>query len=126
MTPPARRELDVAWRRADLLALLVLFALAAGAVAVSVLPARAWFPAEPPLDPQRVAAATERIDPNTASVASLRRLPMIGVVKAEAVVAYRTAHAPRPFRRSEDLAKVHGIGPGLVQRAGGYLIFGPE
>jgi len=123
MNSPVRREVDVAWRRADLPALLVLLAIAAGAVAAAALHGRAWFPAEPPLDPQRIAAATERIDPNTASGASLRRLPMIGVVKAEAIVAYRTAHAPRPFRRDEDLAKVRGIGPGLVQRAAPYLTF---
>lgn len=126
MNSPVRREVDVAWRGADLLALLVLLTLATGAVAVPALHSRTWFPAEPPLDPQCIAAATERIDPNTASVASLRRLPLIGVVKAEAVVAYRTAHAPNPFRQSEDLAEVHGIGPGLVQRAAPYLIFGPE
>ena len=126
MTCPARREGDVAGRRPDLLALLVLVAIAAGAAGASALDDRTWFPAQPPLDPQRIDAATERIDPNTASVASLRRLPMIGVIKAEAVVAYRTAHAPRPFRRSGDLANVRGIGPGLVQRAAPYLIFDPE
>lgn len=126
MNSPLRREVDVTWRRMDLLALLVLLSLAAGAVAAAAWGGRAWFPAEPPLDPQRIVAATERIDPNTASAASLRRLPLIGIVKAEAVVAYRVFHGPRPFRRSEDLAKVRGIGPGLVQRAAPYLIFGPE
>ena len=126
MSSRVRREVDVAWRRADLLALLVLLALAITVVATAALDDRAWFPADPPLDPQRIEAATERIDPNTATAASLRRLPLIGIVKAEAVVEYRVLHGPRPFRRSEDLAKVRGIGPGLVARATPYLIFDPE
>ena len=68
----------------------------------------------------RVAAATQRVDPNTATVASLRRLPNIGPAKARAIVAYRRTH-PAVFRTADDLARVRGIGPGTVARIARYL-----
>ena len=72
----------------------------------------------------RADAARQRIDPNTATVASLRRLPGIGPAKASAIVAYRGAH-PAPFRTAEDLTHVSGIGPGTVARIAKYLTVPP-
>ena len=71
--------------------------------------------------PDKIKLILEEIDPNTATPASLRRLSMIGPVKAEAIVAYRRGgHA---FKAAEDLEKVHGIGPGTVKRIGKNLTF---
>src|SRR4051812_34788455 len=45
----------------------------------------------------------------TATAEQLQLLPGIGPSKAEAIIAYRTAH---PFARVEDILRVRGIGRG--------------
>ena len=52
----------------------------------------------------------EKLDLNTASAEELQKLPGIGPVLSEAIVAYRTEHGP--FSRAEDLMNVPGIGQG--------------
>jgi competence ComEA-like helix-hairpin-helix protein len=55
-----------------------------------------------------------RINPNYAPRASLARLPGIGLVRAEAIIAYRKNfrdNEARPFKDCDDLQKVKGIGP---------------
>ena len=77
----------------------------------------------------RVRLVNEKIDPNTASVASLRRLPMIGPAKAKQIVSYRQKHQSekRPvFGCPDDLQKVQGIGPEIVKRISRYLRFPPR
>lgn len=55
------------------------------------------------------AAASAQVDLNRADAKMLAEaMSGVGLVKAEAIVAYRNAHGP--FRRIEDLAKVKGIG----------------
>ncbi len=117
---------DLSWRRRNVFALLVLCVLAATALGVRLFQRQR--PAGEPLavDPDRVSLASEQIDPNTASVASLRRLPGIGPVTAQAIVAYRTAHEPNAFTKPTDLAKVHDIGAGIVARISPYLKFAPS
>ncbi|HEY6546024.1 MAG TPA: helix-hairpin-helix domain-containing protein [Dokdonella sp.] len=61
-------------------------------------------------------AATVRaqVDINHADARTLAEsLDGIGLVKAEAIVAYRTVHGP--FRRPEDLTRVRGIGSKTVE-----------
>lgn len=86
-------------------------------------PTRQSCPAgSPPVDRVRVQRVAQRLDPNTESAASLRRLPMIGPARARAIVAYREAAATRPaFRTPDDLTAVSGIGPATVLRARPYL-----
>jgi len=79
----------------------------------------------PPIDPQRVLAASEKIDPNTAAIGSLRRLSGLGPVRCQAIVDYRRRHGPC-FQRPEDLQAVTGIGPGIVRRIRPYLSFTEE
>ena len=50
----------------------------------------------------------ERINVNTAPADELKRLPGIGDVLAEAIIAYREQHGP--FAAAEELLKVKGIG----------------
>ncbi len=61
-------------------------------------------------------AATPRpsvkIDINTASAAELERLPGIGPALAARIVEYREAHGP--FAALDDLARVRGISPRMV------------
>jgi competence ComEA-like helix-hairpin-helix protein len=49
------------------------------------------------------------VDINLAGQAQLERLPMIGPVKAAAIVKYRSDHGP--FAKPSDIVNVPGIGP---------------
>ena len=69
-----------------------------------------------------------RINPNDAPLASLVRLPGIGVGKAGAIVAYREDFAKRnsdrpSFQNCDDLQKVKGIGPKTAQDMSEWLKF---
>jgi competence ComEA-like helix-hairpin-helix protein len=68
-----------------------------------------------------------RINPNDAPVASLVRLPGIGMARAGAIVAYReligkAGNSPA-FRDCDDLQKVSGIGPKTAQNISEWLKF---
>ncbi len=52
-----------------------------------------------------------RINPNTAPVCSLMRLPQVGRVRAWAIFSYREEKGPGAFECCEDMQKVRGIGP---------------
>ena len=70
----------------------------------------------------------DRINPNDAPMASLVRLPGIGLSRAEAIVAYRENFGNQGdgravFRDCEDLQKVKGIGPKTAQDIGQWLKF---
>ncbi|MDP6634649.1 MAG: helix-hairpin-helix domain-containing protein [Phycisphaerae bacterium] len=75
---------------------------------------RIEFSDQPPAQTRRVIAARERIDPNTASIASMRRLRGIGPARAAAIVEYRTAHGPNAFKVVGDLVSIKGVGPGTI------------
>lgn len=71
-----------------------------------------------------------RINPNSASVASLARLPGIGLTRARAIIALRDSLQDREgrtpvFRRAEDLAQVKGIGPATIDGIRPWLQFDP-
>jgi competence protein ComEA len=68
--------------------------------------------------PERAMAASQRIDPNTATVEELVRLPGVGPALAERIIAER---ARAPFRSVEDLTRVHGIGAALAKRVGDHV-----
>lgn len=54
------------------------------------------------------------VDINTADAKTLAaNIKGVGAKKAEAIVEYRRKHGP--FKRPEDLARVKGIGPKLVE-----------
>ena len=69
-----------------------------------------------------------RINPNTAPMESLVRLPGLGISRAGAIVAYREdvnrKDASSPvFSNVQDLKKVKGIGPQTAQNASEWLKF---
>lgn len=52
---------------------------------------------------------------NTASIQSLaQNIKGVGVKKAQAIVQYRKTHGP--FKRIDDIVKVKGIGPKLLEK----------
>jgi competence protein ComEA len=64
-----------------------------------------------------------QVDINTADAVTLaRELSDVGLVKAEAIDAYRDAHGP--FSTLEDLAKVKGIGPRVIEENRERIVFG--
>lgn len=62
----------------------------------------------------------ERIDPNLASAQELDRLPGVGAVAAQAIVAERELGGP--FRDVGDLARVRGIGPATVAKLAPHIV----
>ena len=60
------------------------------------------------------AASVEKININTASVKELQRLDGVGRGVAQRIVDYREANGP--FKRTEDLRKVEGVGAATFER----------
>jgi competence ComEA-like helix-hairpin-helix protein len=67
-------------------------------------------------------AAGVPLDPNLASAAELEALPGIGPALARRIVEDRAANGP--FRTPDDLLRVRGIGPRLLDRIRPNLRFG--
>jgi len=61
----------------------------------------------------------QKIDINRAEPWLLEALPGIGDVRARAIVDYRNEHGP--FRRTEDLLQVKGIGQGTFDNIKDYI-----
>jgi competence protein ComEA len=69
------------------------------------------------------AFAATQVDVNSADARALAEsLDGVGLAKAEAIVAYRTQHGP--FGTLDDLAKVDGIGPHILERNRESIVFG--
>jgi competence ComEA-like helix-hairpin-helix protein len=62
--------------------------------------------------------AGERIDPNSASLDELQRLPGVGPVTAQRIIEERER---APFRSVAELQRVRGIGPAAVARLGPHV-----
>ena len=69
-------------------------------------------------------ATDSRVDINTASHEELITLPGIGEVKAQAIVAYREQEGP--FRRTDELMNVSGIGAITYERLRDLVTVGSE
>ena len=69
------------------------------------------------------AIAATQVDINSADARTLAQsLDGVGLSKAEAIVAYRKNHGP--FRTLEDLARVDGIGPRIIEENRSSIVFG--
>lgn len=90
------------------------------------LPPAAPVPPAPPSGaaaPPGTAAAAGAVDINTADAAELQRLPGIGPVLAERIVAWRQEHGR--FASVQELARVPGIGARTVERLAPHARVGP-
>lgn len=78
---------------------------------------------QPPLE-----ALPQRINPNTASMASLVRLPGIGKARAMDIIHYRQNQKPNEpvFLSAQDLESIHGIGPKTAGALEPWLTFETE
>lgn len=115
------RRYDLGLRRGNVAGLIAMCILGAIGLVARGTGARQWSAPNGTIDRNRIAAAAEKINPNTASVASLRRLPMIGPAKAQKIVEFQLSGGV--FRQPADLRRVNGIGPKIVLRISPYLQF---
>ncbi len=60
------------------------------------------------------AMAMDPVDINSADARKLEKINGIGPAKAQAIVDYRTKNGP--FQKVEDLEKVAGIGPKMLEK----------
>jgi len=72
--------------------------------------------------------ASERVNPNTAPVGSLIRLPGIGAARARAIVIHRDDLRRKTgdevaFHTRDDLQRIKGIGPKTAQDIADWLEF---
>jgi ERCC4-type nuclease len=100
--------------------------LAAGFVLsglVVMLASMYWTHRPPPLE-----ATPQRINPNTASMASLVRLPGIGKARAMDIIHYRQNQKPNEpvFLSAQDLESIRGIGPKTAAALEPWLTFETE
>jgi hypothetical protein len=67
----------------------------------------------------------QRINPNTASMASLVRLPGIGKARALDIIHYRQSQKQRGpvFLSANDLQAIRGIGPKTAAKLEPWLVF---
>jgi len=80
--------------------------------------------ASPALAGKRPLRPDERVDLNRAGLSELMRLPGVGEKRAQAILAHRER---RPFRRTEDVLAVKGLGPAWFAKVKGHLsVGGPE
>jgi competence ComEA-like helix-hairpin-helix protein len=119
------RSLDVRWTGANLGAVAAACLVAAAGLVLSFAAGRFELGSTPAVDSARVAAVRQRVNPNTASFSSLRRLPDLGPAHAKAILDYRAAHGPAPFRTADDLTRIPGIKAATVANFRDYLDFTP-
>lgn len=112
---------DLRWRRGNQAALLVLGIAALAGVCLQAHHQQVGGGDSFPTDGALERLTTEKIDPNTASAASMMRLPGVGSVRAAAIVAWREAPGHAPFHSAADLSAVPGIGPITASRAAPHL-----
>ncbi|MFP4052329.1 MAG: helix-hairpin-helix domain-containing protein [Phycisphaerae bacterium] len=122
MSQPKRIGLDLSWKRSDAACLLALALLVVVLHGVHRLRQPVVTAAhELPTFPQKLTAARERIDPSTAPLASLVRLPGVGPSIARNIIAYRREHGPESLANPRDLLKVPNIGPYRLKRMSPFL-----
>ena len=74
-----------------------------------------------PVGSRPVTAAPDmRIEINTATEVQLNALPGIGPALAARIAADRATRGP--FESIDDLARVHGIGPKIIERIGPHVV----
>jgi len=120
MTRGASARYDFRLSRNNLAGLMVACAAGWAVLALGALHRAPWDDPPSPAQGQRARAAEEQIDPNTATAASLRRLPGIGGELAARIVDFRRGKK-NPFKTISDLTQVRGIGEVKAKNMKPYL-----
>ena len=116
MEPMLNSESQTSQTRSFLLAFLIAAVLACLLAVISL-----------PKPQGKALALADKINPNTAPLPSLIRLPGIGPARAEAIIGLRdatlTEDGTYPFSSPNDLRGVRGIGPKTATRIEGQVTF---
>ena len=123
-----RRQPAWTWSRPQRRVLGVFLLLLCPVLAIRYACNRAYVPDPPPPRGPRYEEVADKLDPNTADVAALSALPLIGEKRAQDIVAYREARrAGVPdrivFTRPEDLLMIRGFGQASMETLRPYLMF---
>jgi endonuclease III len=119
------------WRPSHRRALLIVFTTVLIIATVIAARHRQYVPDPLPLRSPLADQLADRIDPNTADIATLAALPSLGERKAAAIVAFREKVQQREpgavvYRSLDDLLKVRGIGVAMVANLKPYLTLSDE
>jgi competence protein ComEA len=110
--PSTPSDVLLTWPRSAQWATVFLLGVATTLLGLRCLGSLVW--GARPTELERGAALTYRIDVNHAPRAELLQLPGVGKGLAERIEAYRQAYGG--FRSVDDLRKVHGIGPVVLEK----------
>lgn len=118
------------WTRRQRGVLVVLLVVLCPALGLRYACNRVYVADPPPPQGPRYGEVLDQIDPNTADLATLSALPMIGEKRAQDIIDYREARrAVEPgapvFTRAEDLLQIRGFGRASVETLRPYLMFAP-
>ena len=122
--PPA-----FAWTRTQRGVLIALVLTLSSFLLIRLAVNRMYVSNPPPARGERYEELADRIDPNVATWRELAVLPQIGEKRAKEIVAYREIFAAGQrdrvvvFSRPEDMMRVKGIGPALVETLRPHLMF---
>ncbi|MBC8107483.1 MAG: helix-hairpin-helix domain-containing protein [Anaerolineae bacterium] len=116
------------WTAGQRVALLAIVAALFAYLAIRYLTNSTYVSNPQPAEPSRASELVDRIDPNTADVATLAALPTLGEKRAKLIVDYRESRrANRPnvivFQRLEDLLRIRGIGVATIDQLRPFLTF---
>lgn len=118
----------IAWNDSQRRVLIFLLAITAGYIAFRLMRDSTQIENPQPPRPLRETELADRIDPNTADVATLAALPGVGMKRAADIVTYREEFARanpgrRAFAQLDDLLKIRGIGYAMMMQLSPYLYF---
>ena len=109
--------------------MLIAFILTLSAILLLRLACQRMYVSNPPPPRgERFEELASRIDPNIATWQELAVLPAIGEKRAKEIIAYREMFVARQptavaFARTEDLMRIPGIGPAMVETLRPHLLF---
>jgi len=126
--PPERVQPFVLWSPTQRGVLIAFVLILSTILLLRLARDRMYVSNPPPPHADRYDDLADRIDPNTASWQELAVLPQIGEKRAKEIIAYREAFVAQPpnripFTRSEDLMRVKGIGPAMIETLRPHLAF---
>ena len=117
-----------AWTSAQRRVLIFLTGLVLAYIAFRLVRDRSTVPDPPPFRGARSTELRDRIDPNTADIATLAALPGLGEKRAAEFVQFRQellrqSPGRPPFAKPEDLLKIKGIGYAMMMQLAPYMVF---
>jgi competence protein ComEA len=128
MRVPAFISRPQLWTASQRVALLTIVAALFVYLAIRYFAHPSFISNPQPVEPARARELADRIDPNTADIATLAALPTLGEKRAKLIVDFRESRrANKPnalvFARLEDLLRIRGIGAATIDQLRPYLSF---